>query len=95
MEIYISHKKRRLLSFENHYGKYKVVTQLPERRWQHVSLWGREVVIIYSPYRVMYHGKLLVKDIPRARGKIRITPQLIAHIGILAELLPWNTVKML
>ena len=95
IEIYISHKKRRLLPCENHEGKYKVVDQLPERRWQHVSLWGREVVIIYSPCRVMCHGKLIVEDIPWSRGKIRITAPLIAHIGILAELLPWKQVAEL
>lgn len=51
IEIHISHKKRRLLPCKNHAGKYKVVEvvdQLPERRWKHVSLWGREVVVLYS-----------------------------------------------
>ena len=95
IEIHISYKKRRLLPCENHEGKYKVVDQLPERRWQHVSLWGREVVIIYSPCRVMCHGKLLVEDIPWSRGKIRISAPLIAHIGIMAELLPWKQVAEL
>jgi len=95
IEIYISPKRRRLLSCKNHEGKYKVVDQLPERRRKHVSLWGREVVIIYSPCRVMCHGKLLVEDIPWARGKIRITTPLIAHIGILPELLPWKQVAKL
>ena len=95
IEIYISHKKRRLLPCNNDGGKYKVVDQLPERRWQHVSLWGREVVIIYSPCRVMYQGKLIVEDIPWSKGKIRITAPLIAHIGIMAELLPWKQVAEL
>lgn len=95
IEIQISHKKRRLLPCKNHEGKYKVVDQLPERRWQHVSLWGRDVVIIYSPCRVMCNGKLIVEDIPWSKGKIRITAPLIAHIGILAELLPWKQVAEL
>ena len=95
IEIHISHKKRRLLPCKNKDGKYKVVDQLPERRWQHVSLWGREVKIVYSPCRVMCQGKLLVEDIPWSRGKIRISAALIAHIGILAELLPWKQVAEL
>ena len=95
IKIYISHKKRRLLPCENHDGKYKVVDQLPERRWQHVSLWGREVEIVYSPCRVMCQGKLVVEDIPWSRGKIRITVPLISHIGIMAELLPWKQVAEL
>ena len=88
IEIHISHKKRRLLPCGNDDGKYKVVDQLPERRWQHVSLWGHETELVYSPCRVMCHGKLVVEDIPWSRGKIRITAPLISHIGIMAELLP-------
>lgn len=95
IEIYISHKKRRLLPCNNDEGKYKVVDQLHERRWQHVSLWGREVEIVYSPCRVMCQGKLVVEDIPWSRGKIRISAPLISHIGILAELLPWKQVAEL
>jgi len=71
IEIYISPKKRLLLPCKNQVGKYKVVDRLPERRWKHVSLWGREVEIIYSPCRVLSKGKLVVEDIPWSMGRKR------------------------
>jgi len=95
IEIHISHKKRRLLPCKNEDGKYKAVDNLPERRWQHVSLWGRVVDIVYSPCRVMCRGKLVVEDIPWSMGKSRISAPLISYIGILAELLPWKQVAEL
>ena len=95
IEIHISHKKRRLLPCKNCNEKHKVVDKLPERKWQHVSLWGRKVTIIYSPCRVMCRGKLVVEDIPWSVGKSRISTALVSHLSIFAELLPWKQVAEL
>ena len=49
VEILISQKKRRTLPSSCCKKKSRVVDVLPSRTWRHVSLWGRKVLIVYSP----------------------------------------------
>jgi hypothetical protein len=92
IEIYIRHKKRRLLPSKCCKIPRPVVDILPARKWLHISLWGRKVVIIYSSCRVKCCGKLIVEDIPWSIGKCRLSIPLICYISMLAELLPWKQV---
>jgi hypothetical protein len=47
IEVYISPKKRRLLHSKCCKIPRPVVDVLPARKWRHISLWGRKVMIIY------------------------------------------------
>jgi transposase len=92
IEVYISPKKRRLLHSKCCKIPRPVVDVLPARKWRHISLWGRKVMIIYTPCRVMCCGKLVVEDIPWSIGKCRLSTPLICYISMLAELLAWKQV---
>ena len=71
--IYISAKKQKKLKSSCCKKRRRVVDLLSQRRWSHLSLWGRKVEIIYSPSRVECCGKLVVEDIPWSMGKWRLT----------------------
>lgn len=94
IQIDISCKKRRRLPSSCCKKPSHVVDALNPRRWNHVSLWGRKVVMVYKPARVRCSrcGKLVVEDIPWSMGKSNLTTPLIAYISIMAELLPWKQV---
>lgn len=97
IRIYLSAKKRHRQKSDCCETKSRVVDQLPQRTWKHISLWGIKVELVYAPARVRCSGcgRLSVEKIPWNLGKCRLTVPLIMYITIFAELLPWKQVAKL
>lgn len=97
IRIYLRRKIGRRLESKCCETKSRVVDYLPRRTWKHVSIWGIKIEIVYAPARVKCTdcGKLTVEKVPWSLGKCRLTVQLISHLTLFAELLPWKQVATL
>ncbi|MGC8724926.1 MAG: ISL3 family transposase, partial [Acidobacteriota bacterium] len=77
-------------------ARSKVRDRLPERRWQHVPLWGIPVTLAYRPARVRcLRCGVHVEKIPWAEGKSPLTGGLVHVLAVWARLLSWDVVASL
>lgn len=77
--------------------KCHVRDRLKEREWEHLSLWGVPVKLVYSPARVKCPvcGKIRIEAIPWTQGKCRLSKNLLWMLSEFSKLLPWKTVSEL
>lgn len=69
---------------------------LPERRWQHVPLWGIRVELIYAPHRVeCAQCGIKVEALPWSHGKSPVSEPLSVVLATWAKLLAWQVVGQL
>src|SRR5512135_3744466 len=64
---------------------------LPERRWEHVPLWGIKTYFYYTPRRVncSEHG-VVVEHIPWSDGKRPVTLSMMGFLARWARRLSWR-----
>jgi len=70
--------------------------RLPQRRWQHVPLWGIPVDLIYAPHRVeCARCGIKVEALPWSHGKSPVSAPLSLVLATWAKLLAWQVVAQL
>lgn len=71
----------------------RIRDRLDERRWQHISIWGIRVTLIYRPYRILCKTcGIVVEDIPWTMGKSPLTKPFILQLATFGKVLPWQEV---
>jgi transposase len=94
--VYLTTDKRFRLVCSSCGSKASGYDLLPERRWQHVPLWGIPVDLVYAPRRVACAKcGIKVEALPWSHGKSPVSKPLSVVLATWAKLLAWDVVGQL